>query len=203
MALNFANNNSLSAITSLPASVSGGAFTLLETQTASSSATIDFTSNIDSTYDSYVFKFINIHCGTDGTNFTFQGSSDGGSSYGKTLTTTFFRAVHGEDGSSGTVSYETDKDLAQSTSFQRIGHSMSTNDKACLSGTMHLFNPSSTTFAKHFFARAAVNYAYDPGYNFDANVGGYFNTTDAINAMQFKMSSGNIDDGVIKLYGIS
>ena len=89
MALNFANNNSLSAITSLPASISGGAFTLLETQTASSSATIDFTSNIDSTYDSYVFKFINIHCGTNDTNFTFQGSSNGGSSYGITLTTTF------------------------------------------------------------------------------------------------------------------
>ena len=79
---------------------------------------------------------------------------------------------------------------------------MSTNDKACLSGTMHLFNPSSTTFAKHFFART-VNYSYTPGYNFDANVGGYFNTTSVINAVQFKMSSGNIDDGVIKLYGIS
>ena len=181
----------------------GGALTLISTQTASSSSAISFTSGIDSTYKEYIFKFINIHVGTNDTNFTFQASSNGGSSYGKTLTSSFFRAVHGEDGSSGTVSYETDKDLAQSTSFQRIGHSMSTNDKACLSGTMHLFDPSSTTFVKHFIARAAVNYAYDPGYNFDAYVGGYFNTTDAINAMQFKMSSGNIDSGTFKLYGIS
>ena len=180
---------------------------LIKTLTASSSSALSFVNGssdvvLDNTYPVYVFKFINIHPASNDTNFTFQGSSNGGSSYGKTLTTTFFRAVHGEDGSSGTVSYETDKDLTQSTDFQRIGHSMSTNNKACLSGTMHLFNPSSTTFVKHFNARAAVNYAYDPGYNFDAYVGGYFNTTDAINAMQFKMSSGNIDAGTIKLYGI-
>ena len=203
MALLFAKNNSLSAVTALPSAISGATLVLLSSQTASSSSTISFTSDIDSTYKKYLFKFINIHAGTNDTNFTFQASSNGGSSYGKTLTSTFFRAVHGEDGSSGTVSYETDKDLSQSTDFQRIGHSMSTNDKACLSGEMFLYEPSSTTFIKHFIARAAVNYAYDPGYNFDANISGYFNTTDAINAIQFKMSSGNIDDGIIKMYGVS
>jgi len=186
----------------LDAGVPTGSLILLSTQTASASATIDFTSGIDSTYDSYVFKFVNIHAGSEGANFEFQGSTDGGSNYNVTLTTTFFRAVHGEDGSSGTVSYETDKDLAQSTSFQRIGHSMSTNSKACLGGTLFLFNPSSTTFVKHFMARGSVNYAYTPGYGFDANVAGYFNTTSAVNAVRFQMSSGNIDDGIIKMYGV-
>ena len=189
------------------AASAAGVWNLIKTYTASSDSDLSFvegTDGVDFTaYDEFVFKFINIHIGTNETNFTFQGSTDSGSNYGVTMTTTFFRAVHGEDGTSGTVSYETDKDLAQSTSFQRIGHSMSTNDKACLSGTMHLFNPSSTTFVKHFIARAAVNYAYDPGYNFDANAAGYFNTTSAIDAMQFKMSSGNIDAGTISLYGIS
>jgi hypothetical protein len=179
-----------------------GNLVLISEQTASSSASVSFTTGIDSTYPIYKFEFIDIHAGSEGANFEFQGSTDGGSSYGVTLTSTFFRAVHGEDGSSGTVSYETDKDLAQSTSFQRIGHSMSTNSKACLVGTLFLFNPSSTTFVKHFMARGSVNYAYTPGYEFDANVAGYFNTTSAVNAIQFKMSSGNIDSGTIKLYGI-
>jgi len=183
-------------------SVGLGNLIFISEQTASASASIEFTTGIDSTYPIYKFEFIDIHAGSEGANFEFQGSTDGGSSYGVTLTSTFFRAVHGEDGSSGTVSYETDKDLAQSTSFQRIGHSMSTNSKACLVGTLFLFNPSSTTFVKHFMARGSVNYAYTPGYEFDANVAGYFNTTSAVNAIQFKMSSGNIDSGTIKLYGI-
>jgi hypothetical protein len=95
MALKFAINNSLSAITSLPSSISGGALNLISTQTASASATIDFTSGIDDTYDSYVFKFINIHPETDGTHLQV-GFRDGSTAYDATMTTTFFRAGHAE-----------------------------------------------------------------------------------------------------------
>jgi hypothetical protein len=180
--------------------VSLGSQVLISEQTASSSASISFTSGINSTYPIYKFEFIDIHAGTDQVNFTFQGSTNGGSSYGITMTTTYFRAVHGEDGSSGTVSYETDKDLAQSTSFQRLTHVQSSDNDGNSAGTLFLYNPSSTTFVKHFMSRTSL--MQDGGYAFDSNIGGYFNTTSAINAIQFKMSSGNIDSGTIKLYGI-
>ena len=105
MALLFAKNNSLSAVTTLPASVSGGALNLLSTQTASSSATISFTSGLDSTYKEYIFKFYNIHPATDSTHFTFQGSTNGGSSYGLTMTTTSFQTNHQENGSGADLYY--------------------------------------------------------------------------------------------------
>jgi hypothetical protein len=180
--------------------VSLGSQVLISEQTASASSSVSFTSGIDSTYPIYKFEFIDIHAGTDQVNFTFQGSTNGGSSYGITMTTTYFRAVHGEDGSSGTVSYETDKDLAQSTSFQRLTHVQSSDNDGNSAGTLFLYNPSSTTFVKHFMSRTSL--MQDGGYAFDSNIGGYFNTTSAINAIQFKMSSGNIDSGTIKLYGI-
>ncbi len=201
MALLFANNNSLSAITSLPASITGGAMTLLSTQTASSSSTISFTSGIDSTYDEYVFKFYDIHgSGTSSNNFTFQTSTNGGSSYGVTLTSTFFYAYHGESAGDSGLTYNTTADLAQSTSFQRLCTTNGTNNDSSASGTLHLFNPSSTTFVKHFISDATEELS---NYNQHSYVAGYFNTTSAVDAVQFKMSSGNIDSGVIKLYGIS
>ena len=202
MALNFANNNSLSAITSLPASISGGAMTLLQTQTASSSATIDFTSNIDSTYDVYCFKFINIHPATDNVTFLFNGSDDDSShSYDITKTTTFFRAHHNEAGSATALGYRTGQDLAQSTSFQQLNLEVGNDNDQSLNGYLHLYNPSSTTFVKHFIGRTNVSFEAD--YTIDSYVAGYFNTTADITAIQFKMSSGNIDSGDIKLYGIS
>ena len=201
MALNFANNNSLSAITSLPASISAGDITLLQTQTASSSATISFTSNIDSTYDVYMFKFINIHPATDGVYLNFQASTNGGSSYGVTLTSTFFRAVHNEAGDTYALEYRNARDLAQSTSFQNLTESTGNdNDQSC-NGTLTLYAPSSTTFVKNWLS--TNNTYHNNDYSMNVNSAGYFNTTSAINGIQFKMSSGNIDSGVIKLYGIS
>ena len=201
MALKFAVNNSLSAVTSLPTAIPTGSMTLLQTQTASSSSTIDFTSNIDSTYDSYVFKFINIHPATDGANLTFQGSTNSGSSYGTTITSTAFLAQHAESDSDAELIYNGTQDLAQSTSFQSLITQIGNASDESGSGFFHLFNPSSTTFVKHFLIRTsgyqADNYIQDRYY------GGYFNTTSAIDAIQFKMSSGNIDSGVIKLYGVS
>lgn len=201
MALNFANNNSLSAITSLPASISGGGMTLISEQTASSSASISFTSGIDSTYDSYVFKFINLHPQNDGRNFKFQFSTDGGSTYTVNMTTTFFNAIHSEDDTSyAQLQYETALDVAQSYPADLIGAVGFDNDEN-LCGTFQLFNPSSTTFVKHFISRISSSHDF-PMAN-DNFVGGYANTTSAINGIKFNFSTGNIDSGVIKLYGIS
>jgi hypothetical protein len=200
MALKFAVNNSLSALTSLPTAIPTGSMTLLQTQTASSSATIDFTSNIDSTYDSYVFKFINMHPATDDVDFEFNLSADGGSNYNVTKTSSAFLSFHSEDDSSTLLAYSDTEDLAQSTGYQAIGPRIGNgNDESC-AGTMQLFNPSSTTFVKHFIADVHRYYSAPlASRDFTA---GYGNTTSAINAIQFRFGSGNIDSGVIKMYGI-
>ena len=202
MALNFANNNSLSAITTLPASISGGGMTLISELTASSSATIDFTSGIDSTYDSYVFKLINIHSVDNSANLVFNLSTDGGSNYNVTKTSSAFASWHKEDDSGTSLAYNTGNDLAQSTSGQRIlfgGLDNANDGNGC--ATLQLFNPSSTTFVKHFLCTAVKN-SYHP-YAWNTFVSGYGNTTNSVNAVQFSLDSGNIESGVIKLYGIS
>ena len=199
MALNYANNQSLSAITALPASISGGALTLLQTQTASSSATIDFTSNIDSTYDAYMFKLYNIHPSAN-SYLQFQTSTDGGSSFGVTATTTNFRAYHNEAGNDTDLTYYAEH-LAQSTNFQNIFLTINTGNDESACSTIVLYNPSNTTFVKHFIART-TGYGQS-AYNMQYFTAGYFNTTSAVNGVQFKMSTGNMDSGVIKLYGIS
>jgi hypothetical protein len=200
MALNFANNNSLSAISAKPSGLSGGSMNLISTQTASSSSTISFTSGIDDTYDEYVFKFYDIHPASD--NVSFQVNfRDGGTNYDATKTTTYFRALHKEDGSGGSLGYRTGDDLAQSTSAQKLGGGLGNGNDECLVGTLHLFNPSSTTFVKHFIVR--TNLYESDNHTVDNYIAGYCNVTAAIDGVQFSMSSGNIDSGVIKLYGIS
>ena len=201
MALNFASNNSLSAITSLPASISGGAMTLISEQTASSSSTISFTSGIDDTYDSYVFKFYDIHPATDNTFLTFQADTGTNTNYNQTITSTFFKALHNESGSTSALSYDTASDLAQSTSFQYLSRNVGNDNDQSISGTLQVFSPSSSTFVKHFISRTNV-YTNDD-YSIDSAIAGYFNTTTALTRFQFKMASGNIDSGVIKLYGVS
>ena len=201
MALLFANNNSLSAITTKPSGLSGGAMNLISTQTASGSSTISFTSGIDSTYDEYVFKFYNMNPATDDKNFQFQGSTDGGSSYGVTITSTVFRAGHNEDDSTPTFGYFAADDLAQSTSYQRLDAGRTGNDSdSGLVGTLQLFSPSSTTFVKHFIYNGNTHKSNNQ--SMEAFVAGYFNTTSAIDAINFQFASGNIDSGKIKLYGI-
>ena len=202
MALNFANNNSLSAITTKPSGLSGGSMNLISTQTASSSANVSFTSGIDDTYDEYVFKFYNMHPATDDKNFQFQGSTNGGSSYGVTITSTVFRAGHNEDDSTPTFGYFAADDLAQSTSYQRLDAGRTGNDSdSGLSGTLQLFSPSSTTFVKHFIYDGNTHKSNNQSMR--GLVAGYFNTTSAIDAINFQFASGNIDSGVIKLYGVS
>jgi hypothetical protein len=201
MALVKYNNNSISAVTAA-ASIPSGDMVLLTTNTISSGvSSSSFTSNIDSTYDTYVFKFINIHAATLNSQFHFQVSTDGGSSYGATATTTNFISAHNEAGNSTALAYQTGYDLAQSTSYSLITGENGTENDESSSGILHLFSPSNTTFVKHFISR---HQQYTSGdYSYDNYSAGYFNTTSAINAINFKMSSGNIDSGVIKMYGLS
>ena len=195
------NNRSVKDITSFGSISSLGSLTHIATQSASSSASVSFTSGIDSTYKEYIFYFVNIHPATDTANFTFQTSTNTGSSYGVTATTTFFAAIHTEDDSSASVAYYSSLDSAQSTSFIDLGGDTNNDNDGSLSGTMHLFNPSNTTFVKHFTARSSV-YNHNP-MSVDAFVSGYFNTTSAIDAVQFKFDSGNIDSGQILLFGLN
>ena len=200
MALKFAVNNSLSAITSLPSGISGGALNLISTQTASASASISFTSGIDSTYDSYVFKFINIHPQNDAAVFLFQGDTGTNTNYNQTITSTNFYARHDQTGAVGEISYDGGSDQAQGTAFQRIGTEIGNGNSENASGYLQIFNPSSSIFVKHFLGD--VQNFESNGYSFRVFSAGYFNTTTALTRFQFKMSSGNIDSGTIKLYGI-
>ena len=181
-----------------------GSLTLISTQTASGSSSLSFTSGIDSTYKEYLFKFINIHPSAN-SDFAFNMSIDGGSNYNATKTTTFFNAFHYEDGSSAALAYQAGDDLAQATGYQVLMAfgDLGINADDSLSGYLHLFDPSSTTFVKHFTATTvSVNNEAAPYINNDF-IAGYANTTSAVNAVDFKMISGNIDSGVIKLYGIN
>ena len=197
------NNASFDNVTSVPegALPAGGNMVLLSTQTASASSSISFTSGIDSTYKEYMFIFNNIHPATDSVDFTFNASTDGGSNYNVIKTTTFFNASHYESDASTELAYKTGDDLAQSTSYQSLTRTNLGNDNdQSFSGIMHLFEPSSTTFVKHFMA--VDNHSHGTDLSLNDYVAGYFNTTSAINAIDFKMSSGNIDDGTIQMFGI-
>ena len=192
-------NSSVSAVTSF-ANASGGTLILLSTQTASASATISFTTGLDSTYDEYIFKFINVRPDTDNTRLEFNLSSDSGSNYNVTKTTTFFETYHDEADTDTILQYNTGGDLAQSTAFQRLmGNVGNGADESC-SGTLQLFNPASTTYVKHFISD--FNSYHGANYSARWFVAGYGNTTSAVNAIRFQMSSGNIDDGIIKMYGV-
>ena len=204
MALNFCNNNSLSAITSIPAAISGGALNLISTQTASSSSSLSFTSGIDSTYKEYIFKYINCHPSVNIPHWTFQGSTNAGSSFGVTITSTNFNAYHAENDSEAVIEYVAPGDLAQSTNYQRLLTEVNYSDDGSVSGALHLFEPSSTTFVKHFITTSQGMFGpTSNAYSWNQYVAGYFNTTSAIDGIDFKFSSGNIDSGVIKLYGVS
>jgi hypothetical protein len=185
-------------------SASLGSMVHIKTLTASSSGSLSFVHGsasvvLDSTYPIYLFKFINIHPQTDGVRFTV-GFRDGSSNYDATKTSTYFEARHNEGDTGTALAYEDGEDQAQATGFQAIQRNISSDADHGTNGTLHLFNPSSTTFVKHFITRTSGHHQSD--YELDTHVGGYCNVTAAIDAVQFKMDNGNIDSGTIKLYGI-
>ena len=181
------------------AGVSAGDVVLLSTQTASGASSISFTSGIDSTYGEYIFKCYNMNPATDNQYFNMTGSTDGGSSYGVTKTTTVFQVHHDEADSATGLGYQTSRDLAQSTAVQNMGHTIGNGGDESGVFEIHVFNPASTTYVKHFYARSNV-YSYHD-FSVEHHVAGYWNTTSAINAIQFAMGSGNMD-GKIKMWGV-
>jgi len=180
------------------AGVSTADVVLLATATADDTATISFTSDITSTYGEYIFGFYNVDGGE--TRLTFQTSTDSGSNYDTTVTSTWFYSRLQENHGGATLSYYTANDQAQGTAFQLLNVNLKDDADAGLSGKLHLFNPASTTYVKHFMARTEILQSGDS--TFDAFVAGYFNTTSAIDAIQFKMLSGNMSAGKIKMWGV-
>ena len=181
----------------------GGAWNFIAKQTASADATIDFTSGIDSTYKEYLFTFNNIHPATDNTQFAFQVDTGTNTSYNITCTSTAFRAYANEAGSDSGVGYVSGEDQHQGTAFQKLtaGGTVGNDADQSASGYLHIFNPSSSVFVKHFICRSNASHASD--YTADFYASGYFNTTTALTRAQFKMLSGDIDLGDICLYGLT
>ena len=177
----------------------GSAQALISTQTPSGVASVNFTSGIDSTYKEYVFYCINMNPASN-SFFQFQCSTDGGSTYNTTITSTFFKAYMQESGSSPGLGYVGSDDQAQGTAYQNLMEDVSNVADSGFILELHLFNPSSTTYVKNFYARGG-GFTSGPTQN-DTFPAGYFNTTSAIYAISFKFSSGNIDAGKIKMYGI-
>ena len=176
-----------------------GKLTLISSATASDSASVVFTSGIDSTYDEYVFYFVDIHAETLTADFEFQCSTNGGSSYGVTLTSSIFMAYHQENDGGAALTYQTGFDEAQSTNFQLLMYYLDNAADTASAGELHLFNPSSTSKVKHFYSTTSVHVA---GPREDNNyIAGYFNTTSAINAIKFRPSSGNFY-GNIYMFGV-
>jgi len=186
-------------------SASLGSMTLIKTLTASSSNTLSFVHGassvvLDGTYPIYKFEFINCHPANNNVFFEFNMSVDSGSNYNVTKTTTFFQAELSEAGGGAQISYDGDDDLAQATGFQHISDAVGNDNDANTNGYLTIFNPSSTTFVKHFIAQG--NGMYNSSYSIPSYSSGYGNTTSAVNAIRFQFNSGAIASGKIKLYGI-
>ena len=205
MALVKLNNRGVRNVSTF-GSVAGGSLTFIKKLTASSDSTISFVDGssdvvLDDTYKEYLFTFINIHPATDNVHFSFNMSVDTGSNYNVAKTSTAFDSYHLEADTYSGVAYEAGVDLAQSTDFQFIQHSIGNDNDENVSGELKIFLPSSTTFVKHFISD--INGTSSSGYAQDYYIAGYGNTTSAVDAIQFKFSSGNIDAGTIKLYGVT
>ena len=201
MSLITLNNRALKDATEVGTTTSLGNLVFISRSTASSSSSVNITSGIDSTYKEYIFIFNNIHASADGENLQFNLSIDGGSNYNVTKTDSVFRAFHAEGGGSQGLDYQTTLDVAQSTGFATLNTGLGNANDESLSGFLHLFDPSNTTFVKHYISRTSN--LHDSELAIDFFSGGYANTTSAVNAIQFKMASGNIDSGTIDLYGVN
>ena len=194
------NNRALKDATEVGTTTGLGNLVFISRATASSSSSLSITSGIDSTYKEYIFFFNNMHPATNDTSFNVNFSIDGGSNYNVTKTTSYFRSVHDEPDSYTAVAYETSRDLAQGTGYQNLSSGIDADDDGSVSGYLHLFDPSNTTTVKHFFS--VTNAMVHANYCMTDFCGGYGDTTSAINAVNFKMTSGNIDSGTIDLYGV-
>lgn len=192
------NNQSVSLVTD--------AHTFISSQTASSSSSLSFTSGIDSTYDVYEWHFINMHPATEDVVFSFQTNASGGSGFNETITSTYVNAGERESDSFQFLSYDAGYDQQQGTGYQPLARSLESDNDAGVSGVLILYAPSSTTYVKHFLARTQGMHSGSSAgenYTLDQYVGGYINTTSAIDEIDFKFSSGNMDAGEVRMYGVA
>ena len=203
------NNQGVKNATAFGSITGLGSMIFIKKLTASSSATLSFVDGsdgvvLDDTYKEYVFTFNNIHPSNDARDFQFNMSIDAGSNYNVTKTTTAFRAYHQENDGAAVLGYSADDDLAQGTGFQNLSDAIDGANDASCSGYLHLFNPSSTTFVKHFIANTQfLAHSGSSDYSMNYFIAGYGNTTSAVDAIRFQMNSNNIDAGDICLYGIA
>jgi hypothetical protein len=142
---------------------------------------------------------VNINPNNDNDELRFNFSTDNGSNYNVTKTTTFFRVLHNENDGNASLGYQSSFHLAQSTGFAFLSEQIGLDSDQSSSGTLTLFNPSSTTYVKHFISD--FNCSTDADVSMRNLGAGYGNTTSAINAVRFQMDLGNFD-GTIYLYGI-
>ena len=199
------NNNAVKNVTAF-GSLTSGSMVFIKKLTASSSSTLSFVDGssdvvLDNTYKEYIFTFNNIHPATDSADIMINFSTDSGSNYNVAKTSTHFRAYHDEAGSATSLAYDNSNDMEQGTGDLNILLNIGNGNDECGSGYLHLFDPSSTTFVKHFIAN--MNRYDGADYTVNQYTAGYANTTSAIDAVRFKMDTGNMDAGDICLYGIN
>ena len=202
MSINVCNDRSMASITSFPSGVTGSSLVLLDTVTVTNAGNITFDGSLatgfTSTYKEYIFKLIDIHPVTDSVKYTFQVDTSGNTNYNQQCTSTFWRAAQDESATTD-FGYKTADDQANGTSMQTLCGTIGNDNDQSLSGTLHIFDPTSTTFVKHFFSR--VHGYTNNDYAIDDFAAGYFNTTTALDKITFAFSSGN-QAGTIKMYGV-
>tara|TARA_R100000963_G_C4586951_1_gene65640 strand:- start:50 stop:667 length:618 start_codon:yes stop_codon:yes gene_type:complete len=186
-------------------SLSGGSMTFIKKLTASSSSDLSFVDGtddvvLDDTYKEYMFTFKDLHPSEEVSGIEFQANTAGGSGYNETITSTYFRPTHNEDGTGGALAYQASQDEAQGTGFQNIGQAIGIDNDQSAAGYLHIFNPASNDFVKHFIAK--TNNYHNLDHTRCVYTAGYFNINAAIDEFQFKFPNGNIDSGDICLYGI-
>ena len=189
---------------SLDSGLAKGALTFIKKLTASNASTLTFHNGssgvvLDSTYKEYIFTFNNIHTSSDSGQFQFQGNAAGGADFNESMLSTYFHAQHNHGGNFTRLDYRTGNDNV-GTGFTLFTEGGTGEDERSLCGHMHLYNPGSTTFIKHFVA--STSNAHTDDYGTTVNIAGYFNTTSAIDEIRFQQSTGNFD-GDICLYGIA
>ena len=185
------------AFTGLPSLITTNAFT--------DQSAVNFTASIDSTYKLYIFNIVNWNPSGDGSSLKVNFSTDGGSNYNATKTTTVFLVSHSDDDSTdtGTLAYQTGEDIAQGTGDQNIGMQVGSGADESAGGLLYLFNPSNTTFVKHFYSTVQLKHPHTASIeaSWCQYTQGYLNTTSAINAVTFVTNAGTMT-GTIKMYGL-
>ena len=188
-------------------SASLGSMVHIKTLTASNSGDLTFIDGsssvvFDSTYPIYQFVYTNIHLATNGQYLSFQTDTGTNTSFNQTITSSVFKAYHKEDGGAAALGYDNGSDQQTQTSFQRLSSDLISDNDASISGSTMIFNPSSSTYTKHFIAETHTMVDGSPPYSEIRYYAGYFDTTTALTRIRFKSTSGNIDAGTIKMYGL-